>query len=109
VEQCGNGPAASSKFVRDRGLTDKSAIRVQTRSGIIEPRLLDDGRIEVRHGRPVSTSGGVPFSAGGLVSRREAAAALWPLPVAAPGQADTIRWIEALSMEIRTRSRWSIR
>ena len=98
VEQCGNGARCFVKFVRDRGLTEKSVIRVQTRSGIIEPRLLDDGRIEVDMGRPDFDVGRVPFSAGGLVSRREAAAALWPLPVAAPGQADTIRWIEALSM-----------
>ena len=43
VEQCGNGARCFVRFVRDRGLTDKREIRVETAGGIIAPRLEDDG------------------------------------------------------------------
>ena len=39
VEQCGNGARCFARFVHDTGLTGKDTIRVQTVSGIIEPRL----------------------------------------------------------------------
>ncbi|MEV8895789.1 diaminopimelate epimerase, partial [Klebsiella pneumoniae] len=39
VEQCGNGARAFVRFVTEKGLTDKRAIRVETMSGVIEPRL----------------------------------------------------------------------
>src|SRR5574341_431512 len=45
VEQCGNGARCFVRFVRDAGLTEKDAIRVQTLSGVIEPRLAPDGRV----------------------------------------------------------------
>jgi len=44
VEQCGNGARCFVRFVRDQGLTDKDAIRVETLSGIIEPRLPSPAR-----------------------------------------------------------------
>ena len=47
VEQCGNGARCFVKFVRDRGLTGKDAIRVRTLSGIIEPRMTADGEVTV--------------------------------------------------------------
>ncbi len=42
VEQCGNGARCFVRFVREHGLTDKRAIRVETKGGIITPSL--DGR-----------------------------------------------------------------
>ena len=98
VEQCGNGARCFVKFVRDRGLTDKSVIRVRTRSGVIEPRLRDDGRVEVDMGPPDFDIANVPFSAAGLAARREEAAWLWPLAVGLPGGPAATRWIEAISM-----------
>jgi diaminopimelate epimerase len=98
VEQCGNGARCFVKFVRDRGLTEKRSIRVRTRSGIIEPRLHEDGRIEVDMGPPIFDVARVPFSAGGLASRRLGEAQLWPLAVAVPGRPEAVRWIEAVSM-----------
>ena len=53
VEQCGNGARCFVKFVRQRGLTDKSEIAVQTLGGIIHPRLEADGEVSVDMGRPV--------------------------------------------------------
>ena len=52
VEQCGNGARCFVKFVRDRGLTRKREIRVETRGGIIGPRLEADGEVSVDMGVP---------------------------------------------------------
>jgi diaminopimelate epimerase len=52
VEQCGNGARCFVKFVRDRGLTDKREIRVETLGGTIAPRLEADGEVSVDMGPP---------------------------------------------------------
>ncbi|MCC6610972.1 MAG: diaminopimelate epimerase [Burkholderiales bacterium] len=61
VEQCGNGARCFVRFVRDRGLTDKDEIRVETVAGIIAPRLERDGSVTVDMGRPVFDAARVPF------------------------------------------------
>ncbi|WP_291995202.1 diaminopimelate epimerase [Candidatus Accumulibacter sp. ACC003] len=61
VEQCGNGARCFVRFVHDQGLTDKRAIRVETMSGVIVPRLEDDGTVSVDMGVPVLTPALVPF------------------------------------------------
>ncbi|HTY03539.1 MAG TPA: diaminopimelate epimerase [Rhodocyclaceae bacterium] len=61
VEQCGNGARCFARFVRDRGLTDKREIRVETKAGIIAPRLEDDGRVTVDMGVPRLSPEDVPF------------------------------------------------
>jgi len=81
VEQCGNGARAFVKFVVDKGLTEQREIRVETLSGIIAPRLEDDGRITVDMGAPVFVPEQVPFDAAELPSRMMGAAVLWPLDV----------------------------
>ena len=63
VEQCGNGARCFARFVYDRGLTDKQTIRVGTRSGIIIPRLHDDGSVTVDMGAPVFDPEKIPFTA----------------------------------------------
>ncbi|MCU0764824.1 MAG: diaminopimelate epimerase [Burkholderiaceae bacterium] len=81
VEQCGNGARCFVRFVHDRGLTRKRAIRVETLGGVIEPRLEDDGRVTVDMGVPVFEPARVPFDAEGLVARAEQRDRLWPLEV----------------------------
>jgi diaminopimelate epimerase len=61
VEQCGNGARCFARFVYDRGLTEKTEIRVGTLSGIIIPRLLDDGRVRVDMGAPEFEPEKIPF------------------------------------------------
>lgn len=61
VEQCGNGARCFVRFVHDKQLTGKREIRVETRSGIIEPRLRDDGLVTVDMGVPVLKPADVPF------------------------------------------------
>lgn len=63
VEQCGNGARCFARFVYDRGLTEKTEIRVGTQSGIIIPRLLEDGRIRVDMGSPRFQPQEIPFIA----------------------------------------------
>jgi diaminopimelate epimerase len=52
VEQCGNGARCFVKFVRAKGLTSKSEIRVETLGGTIVPRLAADGEVTVDMGPP---------------------------------------------------------
>lgn len=81
VEQCGNGARAFAKFVIDKGLTEQRQIRVETMSGIIAPRLEDDGRITVDMGAPVLTPELVPFDCVGLEAKQQQQAMLWPLEI----------------------------
>ncbi|MBA3903010.1 MAG: diaminopimelate epimerase [Rhodocyclaceae bacterium] len=61
VEQCGNGARCFVRFVREQGLTEKSEIRVETRSGIIAPRLEENGEVTVDMGVPRFEPSHVPF------------------------------------------------
>ncbi len=63
VQQCGNGARCFARFVHDRGLTSKREIRVETASGIIVPRLEDDGRVTVDMGPPRFDPDEIPFLA----------------------------------------------
>jgi len=66
---------------------------VETMSGVIEPRLEDDGQITVDMGAPILTPADVPFDSHGLQHRNEAEDTLWPLEV---GGKTT--WISVVSM-----------
>ncbi|MEW7849483.1 diaminopimelate epimerase [Massilia aurea] len=81
VEQCGNGSRAFVRFVVDKGLTQARSIRVQTMSGIINPRLEDDGSVTVDMGAPRLVPADVPFDAAGLAGMAQGDDMLWPLPV----------------------------
>lgn len=61
VEQCGNGARCFARFVFDQGLTNKREIRVETKKGIITPRLEADGNVTVDMGVPVLKPADVPF------------------------------------------------
>ena len=81
VEQCGNGARCFARFVFDQGLTDKREIRVETKKGIITPRLEADGSVTVDMGVPVLNPADVPF-----VSDSEA----WVQPLDVAGTAVAI-------------------
>jgi diaminopimelate epimerase len=82
VEQCGNGSRAFVKFVREKGLTRRDEIRVETMSGIIAPRLEADGSVTVDMGAPRVEPAEVPFDSAGLAASAEGADSTWPLEVA---------------------------
>ncbi len=79
VEQCGNGARCFMRYVREHGLTTKDTVRVQTLSGVIEPRMNADGRVTVDMGAPVFELARVPFDAAGLTPVVEGAWEQWHL------------------------------
>jgi len=81
VEQCGNGARAFVKFVVEKGLTEQREIRVETMSGVISPRLEDDGQVTVNMGAPVMALERVPFDANGLQASQVGQVTLWPIEV----------------------------
>ena len=52
VEQCGNGVRCFARFVHERQLTTKTKIKVQTKAGIVEPELGQNGWVRVNMGYP---------------------------------------------------------
>ena len=75
VEQCGNGARCFVRFVRDKRLTAKDEIRVETQSGLITPRLEPDGAVTVNMGAPLFEPTRIPFLS-------DSAAVVQPLEVA---------------------------
>ncbi|RXZ36509.1 diaminopimelate epimerase [Oxalobacteraceae bacterium CAVE-383] len=81
VEQCGNGARAFARFVNEKGLSDKRAIRVETLAGVIEPMLEADGGVTVDMGAPILQPSLVPFDANGLSATAQGEDTLWPLEI----------------------------
>jgi diaminopimelate epimerase len=79
VEQCGNGARCFVRFVRERGLTDKRRIRVETVNRVIELQLRDDGRVTVDMGAPDFAHEHIPFLPEGMAPRRLGDFELWSL------------------------------
>lgn len=87
VEQCGNGARCFARFVHAKGLTDKTTLRVQTRKGVIAPRLEADGQVTVDMGAPRCAPDEVPFQMHGLAWHAQGGWGQWALPLeVAPGQ-----------------------
>ncbi|MGH8381646.1 diaminopimelate epimerase [Pseudomonas sp.] len=63
VEQCGNGARCFARFVLDKRLTAKKRIRVETKGGIIELDVRNDGQICVDMGPPRLVPADIPFDA----------------------------------------------
>src|SRR5262245_55734485 len=63
VQHCGNGARCFLRYVRDKGLTDKTQIRVETLSGVIVPHLEADGQVTVDMGAPEFEPARIPFKA----------------------------------------------
>ena len=63
VEQCGNGVRCFARFVHERQLTTKTKIKVQTKSGIVEPELGANGWVRVNMGYPKFLPQEIPFVA----------------------------------------------
>ncbi|MES2423940.1 MAG: diaminopimelate epimerase [Pseudomonadota bacterium] len=79
VEQCGNGARCFVRFVRERGLTTRATVKVQTKSGVIELHEDADGRVTVDMGAPIFDLSQVPFDAAGLTPETINSIQNWPL------------------------------
>jgi len=81
VEHCGNGARCFVRYVRDKGLSEKRTLRVQTVNTTLELRAQDDGRVTVDMNAPVFDLARVPFDASGLTPRRLGDFELWPVDI----------------------------
>lgn len=79
VEQCGNGARCFARYVVERGLTDKTTIRVKTMKGVISLRVTDDGGVSVDMGAPRFDVQDIPFDANGLKPQEFGSWLCWPL------------------------------
>ena len=64
VEQCGNGARCFARFVREKKLTNKRVISVETAGGVLELRVRDKHQVEVDMGVPRLEPRDIPFNAG---------------------------------------------
>lgn len=63
VEHCGNGVRCLGRFLREQGLTDQRALRIETVNGSARIHLDDDGQVTVDMGAPVLEPAQIPFQA----------------------------------------------
>jgi diaminopimelate epimerase len=63
VEQCGNGARCFARFVREKKLTSKRVINVETTAGVIELRVRPNHDVEVNMGAPRFEPDRIPFAA----------------------------------------------
>jgi diaminopimelate epimerase len=63
VEQCGNGARCFARFVREKKLTGKRVLTVETAGGIIELRVRNRSDVEVDMGAPILEPAEIPFAA----------------------------------------------
>ena len=74
AEMCGNGARCFARFVREKKLTSKRVITVETATGVIELRVRNRQDVEVDMGAPEFEPAKIPFTA-------TARAPSYPLPV----------------------------
>ena len=80
VEHCGNGARCFVRYVRDKGLSDKTTLAVETMNRRLVLRLGEDGRVTVDMGPPDFDPASLPFDNTWAASRStESGFALWPL------------------------------
>ncbi|HBO92673.1 MAG TPA: diaminopimelate epimerase, partial [Gammaproteobacteria bacterium] len=65
VEQCGNGARCFARFVREKGLTHKDVIPVETNTGKIELSLVGKDLVRVNMGAPIFEPEQIPLQAEG--------------------------------------------
>ncbi len=61
VENCGNGARCFAKFVRERKLTGKKEIKVETKAGVLLLKVQDNGDVSVDMGKPELSPAQIPF------------------------------------------------
>ena len=79
VEHCGNGARCFVRYVRDKSLSNKDIVRVETMNRQLELRLQSDGRVCVDMGAPVFDHAQIPFDAAGLAPKRSGGFEQWPV------------------------------
>ena len=65
AEMCANGIRAFLLYLRERGLLEGDSARVETLAGVVTPRWLGDGRVEIEMTRPVFEPSKIPTTLSG--------------------------------------------
>ncbi|WP_193163834.1 diaminopimelate epimerase [Microbulbifer hainanensis] len=63
VENCGNGARCFARFVRERRLTAKPQLLVETSGGLLQLNLLENDEVGVDMGAPILEPERIPFTA----------------------------------------------
>jgi diaminopimelate epimerase len=63
VGQCGNGARCFARFVREKKLTNKDIISVETLGGDLVLSIIGENEVEVNMGKPIFLPKGIPFIA----------------------------------------------
>jgi len=79
VEHCGNGARCFVRYVREKGLTTKDAVKVKVVGGVLELRQNPDGRVTVDMGAPLFELARIPFDPAGLAAQARGGWQVWPL------------------------------
>ncbi|QDX82375.1 diaminopimelate epimerase [Denitratisoma sp. DHT3] len=100
VEQCGNGARCFARFVADAGLTDKREIRVETKSGVIAPRLEADGQVTVDMGEPRFAPAEIPFASDSdaVIQPLAAAGREWLITVVSMGNPHAVQVVDDVDL-----------
>lgn len=61
AQMCGNGMRCFAKYVYDNRLVDNKEFTVKTLAGIIAPKILENGQIQVNMSKPILESEKIPF------------------------------------------------
>ena len=61
AQMCGNGMRCFAKYVYDKKLVNKNKFTVKTLAGIITPKILDNGHVQVNMSKPILESEEIPF------------------------------------------------
>lgn len=53
AQMCGNGIRCFAKYVHSKGFVKKKEFSVETKAGVIIPKILDDGKVRVNMSKPI--------------------------------------------------------
>ncbi|MCO4087865.1 MAG: diaminopimelate epimerase [Limnohabitans sp.] len=98
VEHCGNGARCFVRYVRDKGLTYKTTVRVKVQLGEIELTMNPDGRVTVDMGVPIFDWERVPFNPMGLISDQANGWPVFDLNLGVQGMAPSMARVGVVSM-----------
>lgn len=94
VEQCGNGSRCFARYVRDQGLTDKDALRVEVMGGIINLSYGPNGQVTVDMGAPIFALDAIPL----LVAQASSSQQQGEETLYGVSLGNVTRWVSVLSM-----------
>jgi len=96
VSQCGNGARCFARFVRDKGLSSKDEVRVDTEAGQLLLKFDDDGQITVDMGIPRHQPAEIPLLAEQEADRYQVIAGgeTYTFGAVSMGNPHAVLWVE---------------